>query len=162
LFTTLAQAFIASTDFWNRPGCTGVSTSAMTATWISLGVMPTSSAFGAACAPAPTIVEPSSATTTASVTSRGRESRMFPPGTRTETIAGFSIQYFLRPESIPTCSSLYQSVQGISRYGPETTGNGPRGDEGVAPGMSDEFRAAADRALQGNLEKEGAKLERQG
>ncbi len=54
LLTCLAQAFIASTDFWNRPGWMGVSTSAMTATRISESVMPTSSALGLAlCAPAP-------------------------------------------------------------------------------------------------------------
>ena len=58
LFTTFAHAFIASTDFWNRPGWIDVSTSAITARRISVSVMPTSSAFGfAACAPAPTTAE---------------------------------------------------------------------------------------------------------
>ena len=46
LLTILAQAFIASTDAWKRPGWIGVSTSAMTATRISSAVIPTSSALG--------------------------------------------------------------------------------------------------------------------
>ena len=58
LLTTEAHAFMASTDFWNRPGCTGVSTSAITASRISEAVMPTSSALGVAlCAPATVTVD---------------------------------------------------------------------------------------------------------
>ena len=79
LLTTFAHAFMASTDFWNRPGCTGVSTSAITARRISESVMPTSSALGLAlCAPATVTVEPISATTATAIAST-RENRKVPP-----------------------------------------------------------------------------------
>src|ERR1700750_2168505 len=64
-----AQPFIPSTAAMNRFGASGLSTSAMTATWISLSVIPTSVAFGFSldddCAPA---VAPSADTPTAPTT----------------------------------------------------------------------------------------------
>ena len=50
LLTTFAHAFMASTEALKTPGAKGVSTSAMTARWISVSVMPTSSALGFAVA----------------------------------------------------------------------------------------------------------------
>src|SRR5439155_10788344 len=82
LLTTLAQAFIASTDFWNKPGWTGVSTSAMTAKRISEALMPTSSALGVLWAPADTVLtvaSPNEMVETASAAATKRESRTVPP-----------------------------------------------------------------------------------
>ena len=78
--TTLAHAFIASTDAWNSPGCTGVSTSAMTARRSSELVMPTSPSLGLAlCAPAAVSVAPVTATSAATSAIRTRELRMTSP-----------------------------------------------------------------------------------
>src|SRR3954453_17193214 len=96
LFTTLAHARTASTDFWNRPGCTGVSTSAITARRIWESVIPTSSAFGfALCAPA-TVAAPTTIATTTATLAIVRENRTrFPPGLRSAK--------FVRPVGTLTC-----------------------------------------------------------
>ena len=90
LFTTFAQAFMASTDALNTPGASELSTSAITATWISVAVMPTSSALGFELwAPAdtvPTVARPTTAMTTASVADRTRERRKVPPGLCCQTV----------------------------------------------------------------------------
>ena len=63
-----AQPCIPSTDALKRFGASGLSTSAITATWISLSVIPMSVAFGFSvdddCAPAANAVDPIASVTT--------------------------------------------------------------------------------------------------
>ena len=93
MLTTFAHAFMASTEALNTPGAIGLSTSAMTATRISLSVIPTSSALGfALCAPATVKVEPISPATTATVISRTRETRKVPPASPGELPGDQSVQ----------------------------------------------------------------------
>jgi hypothetical protein len=68
LFRNFAAPSTASFEPLNRFGTIGLSTSAMTATWISVAVIPTSVALGASfplvCAPADTAVAESVLTAT--------------------------------------------------------------------------------------------------
>ena len=81
----LANPFTASTGALNRLGMIGLSTSATTAMWISVAVIPTSVAFGFPppldCAPAVTAVAVSVPTATTRVTASAtqRDRFMFPP-----------------------------------------------------------------------------------
>ena len=75
---------MASTEALKTPGAKGVSTSAMTARWISVSVMPTSSALGLAvpvAAPATVNEAPISAMTVTTDVTRTREIRTVPPST---------------------------------------------------------------------------------
>ena len=70
LLTYFAQPSTPSTEPWNRPGASGFSTSAMTAMWISSGVIPTSDAVGFSLLPcAPTIAAVTDMTRTTVATS---------------------------------------------------------------------------------------------
>ena len=86
LFTTFAQASIASTDFLNRPGEMEFSTSARTASLISLAVMPISlldeldpPELVVVWAPAASADMTTAIVATSATKAANRDLRMFPP-----------------------------------------------------------------------------------